>query len=111
MKTIQEINQAISQLDNQRLIFDGFHTFEEHYHRMVLFAVICRTYRDKAWKGRQHEDRSMYDGFIVGLSTPEGILPIIINWTIGICLRWRNFLLFLGWAYAEGCHAFAVPIE
>lgn len=72
---IMEINKAISELgDNKGQVFDGFHTFDElYYHRMVLFAVICRTYRDKAWKSRQHEDGSMYEGFfIVGLSTPEG---------------------------------------
>lgn len=42
-----KINKAISELgDTKGQVFDGFHTFDElYYHRMVLFAVICRTYR------------------------------------------------------------------
>ncbi len=31
-------------------ISDGYHTFDElYYHRMVLFSIICNTYKDKAW--------------------------------------------------------------
>ena len=57
-------------------ISDGYHTFDELYHhRAVLFAVICNTYPDKAWKSKQHDDPDfpMYDGmFIVGIKTPDG---------------------------------------
>ena len=57
-------------------ISDGYHTFDELYHhRAVLFAVICNTYPDKAWKSKQHDDPNfpMYDGmFIVGIETPDG---------------------------------------
>lgn len=57
-------------------ISDGYHTFNELYHhRAVLFAVICNTYPDKAWKSKQHDDPNfpMYDGmFIVGIETPDG---------------------------------------
>ena len=36
---------------------DGYHTFDElYYHRTVLFAVICNTYCDKAWKSWLHAD-------------------------------------------------------
>ena len=55
-------------------ISDGSHTFTElYYHRMMLFAVICNTYKDVAWKSWKHDDGTMYPNyFIVGLSTPEG---------------------------------------
>lgn len=53
---------------------DGYHTFNELYHhRALLFASICNTNKDIAWKSKQHDDGTMYDGmFIVGISTPEG---------------------------------------
>lgn len=55
-------------------ISDGSHTFDElYYHRMMLFAVICNTYKDKAWKSWKHEDGTMFDDyFIVGITTPKG---------------------------------------
>lgn len=53
---------------------DGYHTFDElYYHRMMLFAVVCNTYSDSAWKSKLHHDDTMYDNyFIVGVETPEG---------------------------------------
>lgn len=53
---------------------DGYHTFNELYHhRAVLFSVIVNMFPDKAWKSKQHNDGTMYDGmFIVGIDTPEG---------------------------------------
>ena len=53
---------------------DGYHTFNELYHhRAVLFSVIVKAFPDKAWKSKQHNDGTMYDGmFIVGIETPEG---------------------------------------
>lgn len=53
---------------------DGYHTFNElYYHRMMLFAIICNTYKDKAWKSKLHADGTMYDDyFIVGITTEEG---------------------------------------
>lgn len=55
-------------------ISDGYHTFDElYYHRMVLFSIICNTYKDKAWKSWLHHDGTMYDNyFIVGIDTKEG---------------------------------------
>lgn len=55
-------------------INDGYHTFNELYdHRMILFSVICNTYKDKAWKSWLHEDGTMFDDyFIVGITTPKG---------------------------------------
>lgn len=55
-------------------ISDGYHTFNELYHhRMILFAVICESYKDKAWKSWKHHDNTMYDDyFIVGINTPDG---------------------------------------
>ena len=53
---------------------DGYHTFNELYHhRAVLFSVIVKAFKDKAWKSRKHHDGTMYDGmFIVGVGTPYG---------------------------------------
>jgi hypothetical protein len=55
-------------------VSDGYHTFNElYYHRMILFAVICNTYRGRAWKSWKHHDNTMYDNyFIVGVDTMEG---------------------------------------
>lgn len=55
-------------------ISDGYHTFDELYwHRMVLFAVICNTHTQIAWKSWKHHDGTMYDDyFIVGVNTPKG---------------------------------------
>ena len=55
-------------------ISDGYHTFDElYFHRMILFAVICKVYGDKAWKSQLHHDGTMYNNyFIVGISTPKG---------------------------------------
>ena len=53
---------------------DGYHTFNELYHhRAVLFSVICNQNKENAWKSKQHNDGTMYDGmFIVGIDTPQG---------------------------------------
>ena len=55
-------------------VSDGYHTFDELYHhRMMLFAVICNTYPQHAWKSKLHDDGTMYDDyFIVGITTDEG---------------------------------------
>lgn len=53
---------------------DGYHTFDElYFHRMILFSVICKIYKDKAWKSKLHADGTMYKNyFIVGVTTPKG---------------------------------------
>lgn len=55
---------------------DGFHTFDSLYEqRCVLFAVICNTYKDRAWKSIRHDDGELCFGggwFIVGIDTPQG---------------------------------------
>lgn len=55
-------------------ISDGYHTFDElYYHRMILFAVICNSHKDSAWKSWKHDDGTMYDDyFIVGIETAKG---------------------------------------
>ena len=55
-------------------ISDGYHTFNELYHhRMILFAVICNSNSQRAWRSWKHHDGTMYDDyFIVGINTPEG---------------------------------------
>lgn len=61
-------------VESKKDISDGYHTFGElYYHRMTLFSVICKVYKDKAWKSWKHDDGSMFnDSFIVGIETPEG---------------------------------------
>jgi len=55
---------------------DGYHTFNGlYYQRMILFAALVRTYKDRAWKSFRHEDGELCFGggwFIVGIDTPEG---------------------------------------
>ena len=55
---------------------DGYHTFNGlYYQRMILFAALVRTYKDRAWKSFHHEDGELCFGggwFIVGIDTPEG---------------------------------------
>lgn len=53
---------------------DGYHTFDDlYYHRMILFSVVCNSYKDNAWKSKLHDDGSMFSGyFIVGVTTSEG---------------------------------------
>lgn len=55
-------------------ISDGYHTFEElYFHRMILFSIICKTFKNKAWRSEKHHDNTMFDNyFIVGVSTPNG---------------------------------------
>jgi len=62
---------------NTKDVSDGYHTFGQLYHdRAVLFAVICNTFKDKAWKSKQHHDGTMFgepgEMFIVGVETPQG---------------------------------------
>lgn len=56
---------------------DGYHTFNGlYYQRMVLFAALVNSHKDKAWKSWKHEDGELCfggDWFIVGIDTPEGI--------------------------------------
>lgn len=61
-------------VDNISQISDGDHTFEElYFHRMILFSIICNTYKDRAWKSWKHADNTMFDDyFLVGISTPKG---------------------------------------
>ena len=55
---------------------DGYHTFNDlYYQRCVLFAVLVKKFRDKAWKSWRHEDGEPCFGsgwFIVGITTPVG---------------------------------------
>jgi hypothetical protein len=67
-------NYGISDLGD---ISDGYHTFNQLYHqRCVLFAALCNTFKDIAWKSHRHEDGEKCFGkdgwFIVGIDTPEG---------------------------------------
>lgn len=89
LKEIQEeILKAKRQGEDISLLNDEWHSFDDlYYHRMMLFAIICNTYKDKAWKSWKHYDGTMYDGsFIVGITTPEG------NYTYHYqAEHWNNF--------------------
>ena len=67
-------HQFVFTVDDIGEVSDGSHTFNElYYHRMMLFACLCNTYKNLAWKSWYHHDRTMYDDyFIVGIDTPEG---------------------------------------
>lgn len=67
-------NKYIFREHSKGNISDGYHTFNELYHhRMILFSVICNTYKEKAWKSWKHADGTMYeDYFIVGITTECG---------------------------------------
>ena len=49
-------------------VSDGYHTFNELYmHRHALFSALCNRC-DEAWKSKQHDDGTMYEGsFIAGI--------------------------------------------
>ncbi len=55
-------------------VSDGYHTFDELYHhRAILFATICNTHPELAWKSKRHDTGDMFDDmFIVGIDTPQG---------------------------------------
>lgn len=67
---------GIAGIDDIGDLSDGYHTFNElYYQRMMLFAALVKTYKDKAWKSYWHEggERCFGGGwFIVGIDTPEG---------------------------------------
>lgn len=65
-------------IDTDRIgdISDGYHSFNDlYYQRLILFAAICNTYTDNAWKSKRHSNGEIPFGggwFIVGIETPEG---------------------------------------
>ena len=71
-----EIQKQILSIKDRGSLSDGYHTFDElYYHRMMLFSIICNTYKEYAWKSWKHSegDKPMYNGmFIVGVSLPNG---------------------------------------
>ena len=58
------LKYTIVELESIQKMSDGYHTFEELYHhRMMLFSIICNTYKDKAWKSWKHHDNTKYDDY------------------------------------------------
>lgn len=55
---------------------DGYHTFRQlYYQRMMLFAVLVKEHKERAWKTRRHEDgKPCFGGgwFLVTIETPNG---------------------------------------
>lgn len=47
-------------------IKDNYHSMSElYFHRMCLFAVLCKTFSDKSWKSKLHHDgkvEEVHDG-------------------------------------------------
>ena len=70
---IEVVNQLAEEYKTGE-ISDGYHTFNELYHhRAVLFATICNSNKELAWKSKLHDTGDMYEGmFIVGIETPQG---------------------------------------
>ncbi|MGV7535333.1 WDGH domain-containing protein, partial [Mycobacterium kansasii] len=64
----------ISHLGDKGNISDGSHTFNDlYYQRAVLFAVICNSHKNSAWKSWKHGDGTKNkDYFVAGVNTPEG---------------------------------------
>ena len=55
-------------------IKDEYHSMSElYFNRLVLFSVVCETYKENSWKSKLHSDGTMFDDFfIVGITTPQG---------------------------------------
>ena len=74
-KRIQAICE-VAHINDIGDLSDGYHTFNQlYYQRMILFAVLVKQNRDKAWKSLRHEDGELCFGggwFIVGIDTPDG---------------------------------------
>ena len=76
------LNKNIKELKDNKLIkteelSDTYHTFGQLYHdRAILFAIILNSYKERAWKSKQHHDGTMFgepnEMFIVGVDTSEG---------------------------------------
>ena len=74
-KRIQAICK-VAHIEDISDLSDGYHTFKQlYYQRMMLFAVIVKQNRNKAWKSLRHSDGELCFGggwFIVGIDSPEG---------------------------------------
>lgn len=55
-------------------IKDNYHSMSElYFNRLILFSVICNTYKENSWKSKLHSDGTMFDNyFIVGITTLQG---------------------------------------
>lgn len=77
MSNVQEINEAIKQVDSN-YISDGYHTFGELYeHRIVLYIALCRQLSKNStrsvWISKKHSDGSVWDGwFLLGICIANG---------------------------------------
>ena len=74
-KRIQKICK-VAHIEDIGELSDGYHTFNQlYYQRMMLFAILVKQNRDKAWKSLRHSDGELCFGggwFIVGIDTPKG---------------------------------------
>lgn len=85
---------------------DAYHTMDELYdHRTVLFAAICRIYRNRTWKSKRHSDGSSEEGwFIAGIDTPYGQASYhqkIEYWDMFVCKELDKAPLYDGHTPSE----------
>lgn len=70
---LEEINKAISELEDRGDISDGYHTFEELYqHRHLLYLSLCIKYREYCYYTFTNADGSSWeDWFLLVLNHPK----------------------------------------
>lgn len=63
---LEQVNKAISELDNNSLVSDGYHTFEELYeHRCLLYLNLCLKYKDYCYWTYTNSDGSIWEGWLL----------------------------------------------
>lgn len=76
MKQAMEIACKLAGVDDIGKLSDGYHTYDDLYwQRCILFAVLVRVFKDRAWKTKRHDDGKLaYEGknFLVCIDTPKG---------------------------------------
>ena len=66
IKNIDNLNELIKtfKIDVAK-VSDGYHTFDElYFHRMILFSIICKTFKDSSWRSRKHHDNTMFEDIL-----------------------------------------------
>ena len=63
-------------MNNSKETKDNYHTMDELYdHRTVLFAIVCRQNKTKAWKSLRHSDGSFEEGCRIRYSIWTSYIP------------------------------------
>lgn len=63
--------QQVKEIDSPK---DEHHTMKElYFQRTILWAIICNTYKHRAFKSKKHADGTMFDGdFVAVIQTDVG---------------------------------------